>query len=46
LAAFKTWLDDLALKVPAESFTGKAISYAQNQWDYLTLHQRRSRSDR
>jgi Transposase IS66 family len=35
LAAFKTWLDDLAPKVLPESFTGKAISYAQNQWDYL-----------
>jgi len=27
--------DDLAPKVLPESFTGKAISYAQNQWDYL-----------
>jgi transposase len=35
LAAFKTWLDDLAPKVLPESFTGKAISYARNQWDYL-----------
>jgi transposase len=35
LAAFKTWLDDLAPKVLPGSFTGKAISYAQNQWDYL-----------
>ena len=35
LAAFKTWLDDLAPKVLPESFTGKAISYAQNQSDYL-----------
>jgi transposase len=35
LAAFKTWLDDLAPKVLPESFTGKAISYAQNQWVYL-----------
>jgi transposase len=35
LAAFKTWLDDQAPKVLPESFTGKAISYAQNQWDYL-----------
>lgn len=35
LAAFKTWLDDLAPKVLPESFTGRAISYAQNQWDYL-----------
>src|SRR6201982_4313811 len=35
LAAFKTGLDDLAPKVLPESFTGKAISYAQNQWDYL-----------
>jgi hypothetical protein len=35
LAAFKTWLDDLAPKVLPESYTGKAISYAQSQWDYL-----------
>jgi transposase len=35
LAAFKTWLDDWAPKVLPGSFTGKAISYAQNQWDYL-----------
>jgi transposase len=35
LAAFKTWLDDLAPKVLPGSFTGKAIAYAQNQWDYL-----------
>ena len=35
LAAFKTWLDDLAPKVLPGSFTGKAIFYAQNQWDYL-----------
>ena len=35
LTAFKTWLDDLAPKILPESFTGKAISYAQNQWDYL-----------
>ena len=35
LVAFKTWLDDLTPKVLPESFTGKAISYAQNQWDYL-----------
>jgi transposase len=35
LAAFKTWLNDLAPKVLPESFTGKAISYTQNQWDYL-----------
>ena len=35
LAAFKIWLDDWAPKVLPASFTGKAISYAQNQWDYL-----------
>ena len=35
LAAFKTWLEDWAPKVLPESFTGKAIAYAQNQWDYL-----------
>jgi transposase len=35
LAAFKTWLDDLAPKVLPGSFTGKAIAYAQNQWNYL-----------
>src|SRR5262245_21081660 len=35
LAAFKTWLDDLAPKVLPESLTGKAISYAQSQWDCL-----------
>jgi transposase len=34
-SAFKTWLDDLAPKVLPGSFTAKAISYAQNQWDYL-----------
>jgi transposase len=35
LAAFKKWLDDQAPKVLPESLTGKAISYARNQWDYL-----------
>jgi transposase len=35
LVALKTWLNDMAPKVLPESFTGKAISYAQNQWDYL-----------
>ena len=38
LAAFKTWLDNLAPKVLPESYTGKAISYTQNQWDYLTQY--------
>jgi transposase len=36
LLAFKAWLDDMAPKVLPESLTGEAISYAQNQWKYLT----------
>ena len=35
LAAFNTWLDDQAAKTLPASLTGKAIAYAQNQWDYL-----------
>ena len=38
LVAFKKWLDDQAPKVLPESLTGKAISYAQNQWDYMTRY--------
>jgi len=40
LATFKTWLDELAPKVLPGSFTGKAIAYAQNQWDYLIRYTR------
>lgn len=38
LVAFKKWLDDQAPKVLPESLTGKAISYARNQWEYLTRY--------
>jgi transposase len=38
LAAFRTWLDDLAPKVLPASLTGQAIAYAQNQWDYLVRY--------
>jgi transposase len=38
LAAFKTWLDDQASKVLPESLTGKAISYARSQWEYLARY--------
>ena len=40
LANFKTWLDELAPNVLPGSFTGKAIAYAQNQWDYLIRYTR------
>lgn len=35
LDAFRLWLDEQAPQVLPESLTGKAISYARNQWDYL-----------
>jgi len=38
LAAFKTWLDDQAPKVLPESLTGKAVSYARSQWEYLARY--------
>jgi transposase len=38
LVAFKKWLDDQAPKVLPESLTGKANSYARNQWEYLTRY--------
>jgi hypothetical protein len=38
LAAFKTWLDELAPQVLPKSYTGEAIAYARSQWDYLTRY--------
>jgi len=38
LAAFKKWLDDLATQVLPKSYTGEAIAYARNRWDYLTRY--------
>ena len=38
LAAFKEWLDELAPQVLPKSYTGEAIAYACNQWDYLTRY--------
>lgn len=35
LDALRLWLDEQAPQVLPESLTGKAISYARNQWDYL-----------
>ncbi|PRE10913.1 IS66 family transposase [Burkholderia multivorans] len=35
LDAFSIWLDEQASQVLPESLTGKAISYARNQWAYL-----------
>lgn len=38
LDAFKTWLDDMAPKVLPDSKLGEAVSYALNQWQYLTRY--------
>jgi transposase len=38
LAAFRKWLDDMAPQVLPQSYTGKAIAYARNQWDHLTRY--------
>lgn len=35
MAAFKGWLDELALGVPPKSALGKAIGYCINQWEKL-----------
>lgn len=35
MAAFRRWLDDLALSVTPKSALGKAIGYCINQWDKL-----------
>ena len=36
LADLKAWLQANASRLPKDSLTAKAITYAQNQWDYLT----------
>lgn len=36
LSALKQWLDAIASKVPPDSKLGDAVSYALNQWQYLT----------
>jgi transposase len=38
LEAFKKWLDEQAPQVLPESLTGQAISYARNQWEYLSRY--------
>lgn len=38
LNALKQWLDAMAPKVPPDSKLGDAISYALNQWPYLTRY--------
>ncbi|HEY2624757.1 MAG TPA: IS66 family transposase [Dyella sp.] len=38
LEAFRTWLDEQAPHVLPESLLGKAISYARNQWTYLSRY--------
>lgn len=38
LAAFKTWLDEQAAKVLPKSLLGEAITYARNQWLYLSRY--------
>jgi transposase len=38
LAAFKTWLDEQAAKVLPKSLLGEAITYARNQWIYLSRY--------
>ncbi|CAM2064848.1 IS66 family transposase [Sulfidibacter corallicola] len=37
IAAFKTWLDHLAGRVPPKSLLGRAIQYALGQWHKLDL---------
>ena len=38
LEAFRKWLDEQAPQVLPESLLGKAISYARNQWTYLSRY--------
>jgi transposase len=38
LDEFRKWLDDNLAKVPPGSQLGKAISYAHNEWTYLTRY--------
>jgi transposase len=43
LNALKVWLDDMAPKVLPDSKLGDAVSYTQNQWEYLTRYTRDGR---
>ncbi|CAG9185881.1 IS66 family transposase ISBmu30 [Cupriavidus pampae] len=38
LSAFKAWLDEQAPQVLPEGLLGKAITYARNQWEYLSRY--------
>ena len=38
LNALKAWLDDIAPKVLPDTKLGDAVSYALNQWEYLTRY--------
>lgn len=38
LTAFKEWLEKQAPQVLPKSYTGEAIAYALNQWEYLTRY--------
>jgi transposase len=38
LAALKTWLDEQAAKILPKSLLGEAVTYARNQWIYLSRY--------
>lgn len=38
LETFREWLDEMAEQVLPKSYTGEAIAYARNQWEYLTRY--------
>jgi len=44
LLAFRRWLDEKALTVAPETKLGQAISYARNQWKYLTRYTKDGRA--
>jgi transposase len=38
LEELRTWLDQVLMKVPPETLTGKALHYANNEWKYLVAY--------